>query len=144
MSEEVKKFKLLMIGVFLFLISGCFTYYEIDMLFRGTDGQATVVNLFESRGRRGSVRLRVEYEFKDTEGNIRKDGVTTSLSRVDEFMVKTIPIRYTPGKDGRSRLAGDVNWVYVALFAGSILVIGFGVYRLFREANDDGSKPRKK
>ena len=133
-----------MIGVFLFLISGCFTYYEIDMLFRGTDGQATVVNLFESRGRRGSVRLRVEYEFKDTEGNIRKDGVTTSLSRVDEFMVKTIPIRYTPGKDGRSRLAGDVNWVYVALFAGSILVIGFGVYRLFREANDDGSKPRKK
>lgn len=144
MSEEVNKFKFLMFGVFAFLISGCFTYYEIDMLLRGTDGQATVLKLFESTGRRGSVRLSVEYEFKDAEGNIRKGNVTTSLSRVNEFMVKTIPIRYSPGKDGRSRLAGDVNWLFIALFVGSILMIGFGAYKLIREANDDGPKPRKK
>lgn len=56
--------------------------------------------------RAAQCRIRIQ----DAEGNFRKDIVTTSLSRADEFTVKSIPIRYTPGKEGRSRLAGDVKY----------------------------------
>ena len=70
-ENEIAKAKWLLAGVFLFLVSGCFTYRELNFWLRGADGQATVLQVFESRGRRGSSSMTVEYEFTDVENNRR-------------------------------------------------------------------------
>ena len=51
-------------------------------------------------------------------------------------------LRYTPGANGRSRIAGEVNWIWIIIFAASIASIGFFGFRLWREFQE-GDKPRK-
>jgi hypothetical protein len=143
-DNEIAKAKWLLGGIFLFLISGCFTYRELNFWLRGTDGQATVVQVFESRGRRGSTSMTIEYEFSDTENNRRKDQQSVSPDSSLPGVGSKIPIRYTPGKEGSSRLLGGVNWLFIGIFVVSIVLMGIGIFALIREANDDGPKRKKK
>lgn len=132
-NAETFRAKYLIVGVLLFLVSGCLTYTEANLYLRGNDGQANVVQAFETRGRRGSTRLTVEYEFTDGEGNRRKEQSTVSRSTPVPGPGGKIAIRYTNGANGSSRLAGHVNWVGVVLFGVSLAIIVFGIFVLMKE-----------
>jgi hypothetical protein len=142
-ESELAKAKWLLGGILLFLVSGCFTYYEVNYWLRGTDGQATVLKVFESRGRRGRVSLTVEYEFTDAAGNRRKDQQSVSRDSDLPGTGGKIAIQYLPGADASSRLAGSNNYLFVGLFIVSLAFIAFGILKLVKEANDDGPKRRK-
>jgi hypothetical protein len=140
MNESFRA-KWLLVGVVMFLVTGCMTYSEAALLVAGHDGQATVVQSFETRRRR-STRLTVEYEFTDRLGNKRKEQSTVSRHTPVPARGGTIDIRYTDGQRGHSRLSGHVNWVAVGFFGVSVLLIAFGIFALVRE--ERATRPRRR
>src|SRR5262245_14702312 len=108
-DEEIRRAKWVLICGFLFLISICLTYRELVFLVRGRTAQATILRTYEieRRGRFGQptgTRLVVEYQFVDSQGNTRTD----SDEVTPEWGIPaagTIAVCFTPGLDGKSRLA---------------------------------------
>ncbi len=123
---------------FLFLVSLYISYQELVYLLWGRTAQATIVQTYtvEKRGRFGLVtglKRVVEYQFIDSAGNTRKDSDEVSPDW-DVPERGTIAVRYTPGRDGRSRLAGHVMWFGPVLLGISLLAIGIVGRRLWKEA----------
>ena len=53
-------------------------------------------------------------------------------------------MRYTPGENGSSRLAGEVNWVAFALFALSAAAVVVFVGKLYLEARATTREPKRR
>jgi hypothetical protein len=147
-ESETGRAKALLIAGVLFLGSGVYAYSELMYLIRGRDATATVTeaNKVTRRGRFGASRgeqIEVEYRFKDTDGNER-----TGSDRADEDWTvprdRQVSIRYRPGADGSSRLAGRIGWVSLAVFGVCLAAVCVFGYRLWREANDAYAKPGRK
>jgi hypothetical protein len=66
-------------------------------------------------------------------------GCSTQLPAVGDKLA----IQYTPGELGRSRLVGQVSWLWIGIFAASILGLAiFGVL-MYREAHDTSAGKKK-
>lgn len=132
-DSELARFKWLLFGAVLFLVSGCLSWGELVYLVSGRDGEATVTKVYEAR-RRFRTTTYADYTFQDAEGNQRQDSAAMS----DPPAVGgKLAVRYTNGKDGSSRPAGRPNWIGISLFAGSLVWIGVFGFRLFREAREE-------
>jgi hypothetical protein len=146
-DQELARAKWLLFSGVLFLVSCFLSYAELVYLLRGKQVQATVTSAYETpiRGRFGTVRgmqRTVEYAFTEADGTRRTDSDTVSLDW-DLPNNGTVPVQYTPGAEGRSRLAGHVNLVALVIFAVSVVVLGIFGYRLWREASE-ATKPRRR
>ena len=141
-QNELARAKWLLLGIVLFLISGCMSYGEITYFLNGHDTEADITKTYESRGRRGGTSLTVEYAFAEPGGTRRKgmSSVATDWSVPNNGKV---PVRYTAGADGSSRLAGRVNWIGLGLFAVSVGCVGVFVVRLLREGAAE-PEPRRR
>ena len=140
-NAELAKFKWLLLGGAIFLLSFCFTYEEVVYLINGHEIQANVTKAYVVT-KRGSSRLTVDYTFTEPDGTFRKGSDTVSP---DWPLPQsgTVLVQYTAGADGSSRLAGHIYWLGVSIFTVSILFMGIGIYNLVQEANED-VKPRKR
>ena len=144
-DNELARAKWLLISGLLFIVSLFLCYAEVVYLLNGRETQANVTKTYEvtKRGRfgisRGTNRV-VEYAFAEPDGTRRTDSDTVSA---DTDIGQKVAVRYTPGANGRSRLAGHVNWFGVILFSGSILSMTFFGFRIWREYKA-GEAPRKR
>lgn len=137
-DSELVRAKWLFISGFLFLVSCCICYDEVIYLLSGREVKANVTRAYEFTRRRFGVvtgkSLTIEYTFTEPDGTHRS-GSDTVGTDWEVPATGGIPVRYTPGAEGRSRLAGRVNWVGVGFFVISLGVLGFFGYRLWREAS---------
>ncbi len=133
------------VAVVLFLGSAYYSASEFLYLVEGRDGTAQIDEAYKVRNRgrfgrnRGQVLL-VNYSFKDADGNARKGSVRQN----DDWPVppdRKIAIRYRPGIDGSSRLAGQVAWVGLFIFFACSAILAFISYRLWKEARDAYARP---
>ncbi len=139
-DNETARAKWLAGAAIISLLSGCFSWGELVYLLFGRDAQADVTKaLLVTRGGRlgvgGREMLVIEYEFTEPDG-IKRGGTDTVPPDWPPPVNGKVPVRYTAGEKGHSRLAGHVSWVALTLFAlaaGGVAVFG---YRLMREAND--------
>lgn len=116
------------------------------LLLRGRETRATITKAYEvpRRGRFGlsqGTALTIEYSFTEPDGTRRTDSDTVN-SDWDLPRAGTVPVRYTPGSDGRSRLVGHVNWVGIGFFVVSVSVLSIAGYLLWREASE-ATRPSK-
>ena len=139
-ERNLQKAHLLFIGLAMLLVGGCLSYLELIYLFRGREAQATITKAWEIR-KLGSTRWSVEYEFNEP-GVGQRRGTDSCSTGWPGVMNGTVAVRYTPGKDGESRLSGNVSWLGLGLFAAAIALIIWGIIVVSREMYVD--KPRKK
>ncbi|MFO0935670.1 MAG: hypothetical protein U0798_04030 [Gemmataceae bacterium] len=117
--------RFLILFVIFFIIS-CFSIYtEMVYFFRGrvTVAQVSDVRDFQTtdrRGRSSPSKKIVLYEFTEPNGEQRKgsDEINLGWKRT-----QTVKVQYTPGANGRSRIAGNVNWLGVGFFGFSIILM---------------------
>ena len=144
-DSELARAKWLFFSGILFIVSCFICYGELVYLLRGKQTQASITAAYEvpRRGRFGLSRstvLTVEYTFVETDGTRREDSDTVS----PDWKLPsngTVPVQYTPGSEGRSRLSGHVNWFGIGFFVVSVVVLSIFGYRLWREASE-ATKPR--
>lgn len=141
-ENELARAKWFLGCLVLFLLSGCLSYQELAYLINGHETQANITKVYESRGRRGSTRLTVEYAFTEQNGKQRKAMDTVSTDWPVPANGK-VAVQYTPGEDGSARLAGGVNWIGPGMFALSICVLGVIAVRLLLEGAKE-PKPRRR
>jgi hypothetical protein len=141
-EKERPRTSWLYIWVMLFFISGTGSYVDLVYFVNGHDIAADVIKSYEKQSRRGSPRLVIEYAFTEPDGTPRNGVDSVSLDRPDPAVPQNgkVAVRYTAGADGSSRLDRRAGWLFLYLFAFSIVGLGvFGFHRL-REAVG-GPKP---
>ncbi len=135
---------MLVIGALaIFGISSILTWREFSyFLFAATaDAEVLRVNEVEIPGRRGPVpRLRVEYAFLD-------ESTQASRTEIDMLAIGTPigerePVQYYPGERSGARLKVAANQVPVVVFTASLLIVGYAIWKLYREAN--APRPRRR
>jgi hypothetical protein len=145
MESELARAKWLFAVGILFIVSCFMCYAEADYLLNGRQIEANVTDLYKvtKRGRFGeSSHLKVDYTFTEPNGTSRT-GSDTVGNDWKMPASKTVSVQYTPGAEGRSRLFGSINWVWIVIFFVSILVMGFFGIRLYLEARE-ATKPIKR
>lgn len=140
-EDELGKAKWVLIVGVLFLISCFMCYDELAYQISGREATATVTKSYASQSRRGTNQT-VEYAWSEPEGLQRKAMYSTSPDSAPAVGTK-LPIRYTAGDTGRSRLVGSVPWVWIAVFVGSLGAVGVFGFLMWREANES-DRPRKR
>jgi hypothetical protein len=85
----------------------------------------------------------VEYTFTEPDGTSRRGLAIVGTDWAVPANGK-VAVRYTPGKDGNSRLSGHVRWFGIILFSVGLLTILFFGVKLYREANEDTQPKRRK
>jgi hypothetical protein len=144
-DSELARAKWLFFSGILFIVSCFVCYSELMYFLREKQTQATITKAYEvtRRGRFGlgsGTALTVEYTFVEPDGTRRDDRDTVSPDW-ELPSDGTVPVQYTPGAEGRSRLSGHVNWFGIGFFVVSVVVLGVFGYRLWREASE-AYKPR--
>jgi len=151
MDNEIARAKRLLKWLFvcgaIFLMSCCVCYGEIVYLFSGRKIEATVTNVYETvkRGRFGQstgTTVTVEYSFTQPDG-LQRTGSDTVDPNWQFPETGTVLVQYTSGEEGRSRLAGKVNWLGISLFTASVVALGVFVFRIWREARE-ATQPTKR
>jgi hypothetical protein len=147
-DNELARAKWLLISAAIFLISGCISWGELVYLVAGRDTQADLDKAYEvTRGGRfglgGRQRLTVDFSFTEPDGT-RRTGTDTVRTDWPLPAGGKVPVRYTAGANGSSRLAGHVNWVGLTFFGLSVAAIGMLGVQLWREASDATRERRPK
>ena len=126
-KSEYAKMAVLILGL-VFLVMGTYlSYVEFSYLFFGkeTTGNVTTVTNYSRRSRGHETRYRqVEFTFTETKGTQRtgQDNMAEDWTPPPNGVIK---VQYTPGADGRARIAGPVKWtgfVILAIAVAGILV----------------------
>ena len=145
MGDELRKAKFFFAGLVLLIVSCFFGYEELSYLIRGKEISATVTQVTDitTRSRTGEhTHRQVEFAFTEPNGTKRtgEDNMSTNWTPPSSGVVK---VRYTPGSDGRARLAGKVNWIGIGMFVVAMCLISFFGVRLWLEARE-ATRPIKK
>jgi hypothetical protein len=136
----------LIIFSLVFLVMGSYlSYVEISYLLFGTETTGTVTKVTDyTRRHRGHEQTyrQVEFSFAEPNGSQRsgEDNMSTDWTPPSNRVIK---VQYTPGADGRARLAGNVKWTGFVILAIALAVILFTVVWLVLEAHA-AYRPRKK
>lgn len=148
-ESELARFKWVIAGVALFLLSGCLTWSELVHLVTAKSGQAKVGEVYKVTKKRMWLRVipvgersyfASDCTFTDGENNPRKHEL---LFDEPPTPGGTVAISYTNGKDGDCRKAGDIRWWAIGLFVFALGWLGWFGWRLLQEARDD-PRPRRK
>ena len=143
-DEDLAKAKWLLWGFFLFLITGCLSYGELRYWMSGRDAEAVVSKSFETYGKRGrpTNTATVEYDFVEPDGTRRGGSDDVPLQKAPDVGDR-VKVRYMPGADGKSRLAGNTRWLAVGGFLAACAVMAGGIIMLLREGAQS-DRPRKR
>ncbi len=147
-GHQMIRAKWLLIAVVVFLISGCISFFEFQYFAFGqtATGDITSTQTLEGRRRRGwsrTKKLQVNFNYTEADGSQRKGVDTVDLDWPVPANRK-VSIQYMPGPYGQSRIAGQVNWFILGLFAASLgAIVVFG-YRFVREAKDELRESKRK
>jgi hypothetical protein len=90
-----------------------------------------------------AIAGRTTFSFVEPNGTQR----TGSASLAQDWKPTTpgqVKVSYTPGANGRARVAGSLNWIGLGMFFVSLCLIGFVGIRLWLEAVEATSPPKKK
>jgi hypothetical protein len=144
MSDRNKVGLIVVTLVFLGM-GGYFSYVEISYLLLGRETTGTVNKVTDfTRRHRGHEHTyrQVEFTFAEPNGTRRtgEDNMDTSWMPPSSGVIK---VQYTPGVNGRARLAGNVKWSGFVIFAVALAVLFFAVGWLWLDARA-AYKPRKK
>jgi hypothetical protein len=147
-ESETRRAKALLFAGILFLGSGIYAYSELMYLIRGRDTTATITDAYKvnKRSRFGlsnRKQMQIDYQFADADGNSR-----TGNDRMDEDWPvpsdRKVAIRYRPGQDGSSRVAGRIGWLAISVFFACLAGVCVFGYRLWKEGHDAYAKPGRK
>jgi hypothetical protein len=136
--------KLFLFCSILLIITGFYAFEECVYLVAGREATAKVTgaSVVTTLRRSGTHKhLKVEFAFVEPNGTQRTGSDTASA---DWIPPGEVAIRYTPGKDGRSRLAGTSNWLLVGLFFVSLAVVAGFAVRLWLEAREATREPERR
>ena len=147
-TREVGRAKWLLIALAVLLISGCLSYGEAIYWIGGEDVQADITKVSETQRRRRWIgqnrkRLIIEYAFAEPNGARRTGSDTVSRDWPGPKSGK-VGVRYTPGENGSSRLAGEANWIALALFGLSAAAVVVFVGKLYLEARAATREPKRR
>lgn len=139
-ESELSRAKWMLISAGIFLISGCISWGEMVYLVLGKEVQADITKAYEvNRGGKfgigGSQMITVEYSYIEQDG-ARRTGTDTVPNDWPLPRGGKVPVRYKPGSENGSRLAGHVNWFGLVFFGLSTVSMGIFGFRLWREASD--------
>jgi hypothetical protein len=152
MDDELRKVKLFLVCLVLFLVSCYFGYEEIVYFVMGRSTPATVTKVADltTRGRGGErTHRQIEFSFTEADGTKRsgEDSMSTSWTPPPDGVVQ---VRYTAGVSGRARLAEHVNWLGLGMFVAAMALVLFFGTRLWLQARaatrrlDGGPRPRQR
>jgi hypothetical protein len=117
----------LLAGIVLCAVGAFVCRDEVAYLARGRDAQADITKTTETKGRRGRVRLTVEYTFTDANGT-RRTGSDTVSGSAGAPRAGKVDMRYA---GSRSRLSGHLPWAgFLALGLGLMALGVFAVLHL--------------
>jgi hypothetical protein len=124
-------------------ISATFTELRYAVSGRVVQGNITRVSEVHSTRSRSSshrTKTRIEYEFAEADGSIRKESVVQSSLAMLARGNQPVEVEYVPGAKGWSRLHGQtrIGWVYglgavVLILAAVCLLDHFDVFGLHRK-----------
>lgn len=139
-DHEIARAKWLLGALAILLLSSCISWGELTYLVMGRETQADVDKAYvvTRRGRFGTnqgQQLCVDFSFNEPDGTRRTGTDTVRVDWPADIGGKAT-VRYTPGANGKSRLAGHVNWLGVSLFALSVGCVAVFGFRLLREASE--------
>ncbi len=135
---EFRKFRAVIFGGLLFLISCWKMIGETKYLIWGQRSEATIdsAELKEkigSRGRRSTV-MKVSLHYTDTSTGQPAHGTLTVKPDSTWIPGRTVSVQYLAGVADSARQGADV--VMVTIFVVAVAVISFSLYGMYREAND--------
>jgi hypothetical protein len=144
MGHELGRMKKFLAVLILFGVGCYFALEEFDYFTRGKETMAKIVSMTRQSGRRsGSERLHIGFAFLDPSGAQRTGEAWEAVNWVPPTH-GLLKIQYTPGTNGRARVLGNVNWIGLALFFGSLAIFGFFGIRLMLEAVAATTPPKRK
>ncbi|MBX3438532.1 MAG: hypothetical protein KF861_13655 [Planctomycetaceae bacterium] len=139
-DEEAERAKagMLLAAIVAFIISGWYSFRELNYLLRGRSVEAEVTRMYEytvpTRHGPSKPRLGIEYRFTDADGQSREDKDWVPVSRGLHGRA-TVEVQYLPGPEGDSRLAANRSILGPAVFLACLAFVVLGLMRLIREAN---------
>ena len=146
-EEELAKFKLMLAALVAFLISGYFSYQELQYALFGKTATAQITRTFDtySRGRRGRriPKLGIEYRYTAANGELYDETEYVSPGYAvpaDNQLV----VQYRPGVENSSRISGTGNTFWVFIFFGCVAWLAYSGFKLYREASEAVHGPKKK
>jgi hypothetical protein len=132
-DHEFAKFKLLLFGIGLFVVSTFMSCSEIRYSVWGKTVDTPTYTKQQVRVYRrrspDTTEILVKYQFDDN-GKLRKEEDQVSLDYTFASP-NTVRVQYIPGSDS-SRLERSMQWWWLAIFGGSIGVMGFGAFKFWR------------
>ena len=137
-EAETAKFKVMLVVAIIFLISAFLAWRELKYMMFAEEADAKIVRVyqFEEVGRRGRVRekLAIEYKFTDAEtGAVRTETDTFPISTPPP-KGKTVQVEYLEGAEGRSRVAGHDQKIWLWVCGGTLTFLAFKFFALVRES----------
>ena len=129
MNEESKvaRLKWDFFGLIALIVCGLFSYGEMTYFILGRTAEANLTKAEEITvrsgrfGARTSQKLSLEYAFVEADGTRRTGRDTVDLDWAFPAD-KKVAVRYTPGNDGKSRLAGGFEWLWLVAFGIAMVV----------------------
>lgn len=128
-DAEMKRLKWVLFTGLVFLVSAYFSWTELKFFMRGKTAEATVTGTSEYR-----KYTSVDYRFSDDSGTLRTENDRVPASWPVPEIGTTLKVQYLDAQDS-SRVAGHSNMVSVYVFLACCAVLGFLIFRLFREAS---------
>lgn len=132
--SEMYRFRLMIFGTVLFLVSCFFSVRELRYMLWGelVDAKIVEVRAVTETGRYGQThqRLKVSYQFQD-EATQRRESDTVSDSWELE-RGPTVSVQFIPGSPKTSRLEGHSQRVWLLVFGGSMVGLGIVAVRFSR------------
>ncbi len=135
-DDEMKQVKFYLGLCVFFLMSMWYSWQEVKYAVWGETSSATVTEVREaSSGRRGRRVLQVSFRYSDADGHSVSEAqmlpLSTVLSEGEE-----ITVEYLPGAEDSARVEGTANLFAVYIFLGSLLVMAFVGFRIWKMAHD--------
>lgn len=135
---EFRKFRAVIFGGLLFLISCWKMIGETKYLIWGQRSEATIdsAELKERTGRRGrrDTVMKVSFHYTDSSTGQPAQGNLTVEPGPTWMPGRPVSVQYLPGVADSARQGADV--VMVTIFVVALGVISFSLYGMYREAND--------
>lgn len=113
----------------LLIIAGTATITELRYAISGRIVQGKITRVTEinspkdRRGQPQTSKSRIEYEFTEADGTIRRESVVKTALGMLARGQQPIQVEYVPGSKGWSRFAGETRLVWVYVLAGVVVLL---------------------